>query len=78
LREQLEWEGRDFVEHDVENDPSALKRLLGLAPPGPARVPVLVVDGRVVEIGWQGRSCLVGAGAVCDRAAQPSDDPRPR
>ena len=76
LRAQLEWEGRAFVEHDVERDPRALERLLRLAAASPARVPVLVVDGAVVEIGWQGRSCLVGAGGSCDVPPRPDDESR--
>jgi glutaredoxin 3 len=27
---------------------------------GQRAVPVLVEEGRVVQIGWQGRSCIVG------------------
>jgi glutaredoxin 3 len=29
--------------------------------PGQRRVPVLVEDGRVIQIGWQGHGCTVGA-----------------
>jgi mycoredoxin len=58
LREHLDWEGADFVEHDVEADPEALARMLELTG-GRRAVPVLVEDGRVRQIGWQGRSCLV-------------------
>jgi glutaredoxin 3 len=58
LREHLLWEGGDFVEHDVESDPEALARMLGLTG-GRRAVPVLVEDGRVKQIGWQGRSCFV-------------------
>ncbi|HEX4959562.1 MAG TPA: glutaredoxin [Thermoanaerobaculia bacterium] len=57
LREQLEWDGRDFAEHDVEEDGEALARMIALT--GQRTVPVLVEDGRVVQIGWQGRGCLV-------------------
>jgi glutaredoxin 3 len=59
LREQLEWDGRDFDEHDVEADAAALARMVQLT--GQRTVPVLVEDGRVVQIGWQGRGCIVGA-----------------
>ena len=58
LREHLLWEDADFVEHDVESDPEALARMLALTG-GQRAVPVLVEDGRVKQIGWQGRSCRV-------------------
>ncbi len=58
LREDLEWRRRDFVEHRVDEDPEALARMLELTG-GRASVPVLVEDGRVTRIGWQGRSCPV-------------------
>jgi len=58
LREQLEWDGRDFADYDVEADPEALARLAALHP-GPLTVPVLVEDGQVVQVGWQGRGCGV-------------------
>lgn len=58
LREHLLWEDVDFVEHDVESDPQALARMLELTG-GQRAVPVLVEDGRVKQIGWQGRSCMV-------------------
>jgi glutaredoxin len=59
LREQLLWDGRDFVEHDVLADPAAFARLAGLTER--RTVPVLVEDGRIVQIGWQGRGCPVSA-----------------
>src|SRR5277367_6336902 len=58
MRDWLEFRGCDFVEYDVENDPAALDRMKALAG-GQRAVPVLVEAGRVVEIGWQGRSCIV-------------------
>ena len=61
LREHLEWNGVAFVEYDVETDAAARARLLELI--GRASVPVLVEDGRVKEIGWRGRCCVVGASA---------------
>lgn len=57
LREQLEWDGRDFDDHDVETDAAAFARMVALTG-GRTSVPVLVEDGRVVQVGWQGRSCL--------------------
>ncbi|MGH7719175.1 MAG: Uxx-star family glutaredoxin-like (seleno)protein [Gemmatimonadaceae bacterium] len=64
LREQLQWEQRDFVEYDVEADDAALRRMMALTG-GQRTVPVLVEEGRVAQIGWQGRGCVVsppGAG----------------
>jgi mycoredoxin len=58
LREHLLWGNVDFEEHDVESDPAALERMLALTG-GQRAVPVLVEDGRVKQIGWQGRSCMV-------------------
>lgn len=58
LREQLEWQGREFTEHDVEADPEALARMLALTG-GRAVVPVLAEGGRVTQIGYQGRTCPV-------------------
>ena len=58
LREHLLWEGRDFIEHDVETDQAALRRMLELTG-GQRTIPVLVVDGEVTQIGWQGRGCTV-------------------
>jgi glutaredoxin 3 len=51
-------EGRPFVEYDVEADPEALSRMVALTG-GQRIVPVLVEDGRVVQIGWHGRGCFV-------------------
>jgi len=54
----LEWKRCDFVEYDVEADTAARGRMRELAA-GQRGVPVLVEDGKVVQIGWQGRSCFV-------------------
>ena len=59
MREWLEWKRSEFVEYDVEEDPSARERLLALVQ-GQISVPVLVEDGRVVQIGWHGRACVLG------------------
>ena len=59
LREELVDGGREFVEFDVEVDLSARTRLLEFTR-GSALVPVLVEDGRVVQIGMQGRGCYIG------------------
>ena len=58
LREDLEWRGVEFAEFDVESDRAALARMLALTK-GERTVPVLVEDGRVVEIGFRGRGCIV-------------------
>lgn len=60
MREWLEWKRSAFVEYDVEADPAARQRMRALAA-GQRSVPVLVEDGKVVQIGWQGRSCMVDA-----------------
>jgi glutaredoxin len=57
LREKLEWDGREFVEHDVEADPAAFARLQALTG-GQRAVPVLVEDGRVLHVGFEGRTCM--------------------
>jgi glutaredoxin 3 len=59
MREWLEWNGRDFEEYDVERDAAALGRLRR-ATGGQSTVPVLLEDGKVAQIGWQGRGCSVG------------------
>jgi glutaredoxin 3 len=58
MRDWLEWRGAEFVEYDVEVDAVALHRLRALAG-GQLTIPVLVDDGRVVRIGWQGRGCVL-------------------
>jgi glutaredoxin 3 len=58
MREWLELRGSDFVEYDVEADRGARDRMRTLV--GTQRtVPVLVEEGAVVLIGWQGRGCTV-------------------
>jgi mycoredoxin len=60
LRDDLEFRGRTFVEHDVEADAEALRRMMALSG-GAGGVPILVEDGRVVQVGYEGRSCYVAA-----------------
>ena len=60
LREQLRWRRVPFIEYDVEQDAEARARLeavLGAR----CGVPVLMEDGRVTEVGWRGRTCLIAA-----------------
>jgi glutaredoxin len=59
LREWLEWKGSEFTEYNVEADESARERLHQLAQP-PFTVPLLVEDGEVIQVGWQGRGCVFG------------------
>ena len=58
LREHLLWSRVEFTEYDVDTDVTARARLIALTSGHPA-VPVLVEDGRVSAIGWQGRSCAI-------------------
>jgi glutaredoxin len=58
VREWLEWRRCDFVEYDVEADPVARRRMRELAG-GQRNVPLLVEDGKLIQVGWQGRSCVV-------------------
>jgi glutaredoxin len=58
MRDWLEWLGCEFVEYDVDADAMARRRLRDLAG-GQRNVPVLIEDGKVVQVGWQGRSCMV-------------------
>jgi len=58
MREWLEWKRSEFVEYDVEADPGARRRMHQIAS-GQRTVPILVEDGKVVEVGWQGRGCII-------------------
>jgi glutaredoxin len=58
MRDWLEWKRSEFVEYDVEADPVARGRMREVAG-GQRNVPLLVEDGKVVQVGWQGRSCIV-------------------
>jgi glutaredoxin 3 len=57
-RDWLEWNYQDFVEYDVESDREALVRMLALTA-GQRTIPVLVEEGKVTQVGWQGRGCVV-------------------
>jgi mycoredoxin len=61
LRDDLDFRGRTFTEYDVEADDAARLRLRALS--GGGAVPVLVENERVVQIGYEGRSCYVDAPA---------------
>jgi glutaredoxin len=58
MRDWLEWKRSEFVEYDVEADPVARGRMREVAG-GQRNVPLLVEDGRVIQVGWQGRCCVV-------------------
>ena len=57
-REDLEWRGMDFVGYDVEKDQQARMRMLELTG-GTRTVPVIVEEGKPVQVGWMGRGCAV-------------------
>jgi glutaredoxin 3 len=57
-REDLEWRGVDFVEYDVERDRDAYERMLELTG-GNRTVPVIVEEGKPVQVGWMGQGCFV-------------------
>ena len=62
LREWLEWTRCDFIEYDVDADPEARERMHAFDS-GLRTVPVLVEDGRVIQVGWRGHGCIVDAGS---------------
>ena len=57
-REDLEGRRVDFVEYDVEQDRGAYERMLELTG-GNRTVPVIVEEGKPVQIGWMGQGCFV-------------------
>jgi len=59
MRDWLEWKGSEFTEYDVEQDAKALARMRQLGK-APYIVPLLVEDGEIIQVGWQGRGCVVG------------------
>jgi glutaredoxin len=58
MRDWLEWKRSEFVEYDVEADPAARTRMREIAR-GERTVPILVEDGKVVQVGWQGHGCMI-------------------
>jgi glutaredoxin 3 len=60
LREWLEWNRREFREYDVEADAEARARMR-VIDKTMRTVPLLVEDGKVIQVGWQGRGCIVGS-----------------
>jgi mycoredoxin len=57
MREWLEWKNCEFVEYDVESDAQARERLIEVS--GQRSVPVLLENGKVSRVGWQGRACVI-------------------
>ena len=57
-REDLEWRGVEFVEYDVEKDAKAREEMLEITG-GNRTVPVIVDADGSVQVGWQGRGCVV-------------------
>jgi len=60
LREWLEWTRKQFIEYDIDTDAEARERLRSLDS-SLLTVPILVEDGQVIQVGWHGRSCVVGS-----------------
>jgi len=58
MREWLEFRGTEFIEYDVDADRAARERIRALAS-GQRTVPILVEDGKVLQIGLQGRGCVL-------------------
>lgn len=59
MREWLELRRALFEEYDVDTDPAARRRLRALAG-SQHMVPMLVENGRLIQVGWQGRGCSFG------------------
>lgn len=60
LRDWLEWTRREYREYNVDTDPQAYARARALCN-GALAIPMLVEDDKVIQIGWEGRSCMVMA-----------------
>jgi glutaredoxin 3 len=58
MRDWLEFRRKDFVEYDVEVDREARQRMREMTG-GQRSVPLLMEDGKVSQIGWQGRCCML-------------------
>ena len=59
VRERFEWDGTEYIEHDVDADAGARARLIELLGPN-AIVPAVIESGRITEVGVDGRGCYVG------------------
>jgi hypothetical protein len=58
MHDWLEWLGHDVIEYGVERDRAARERMRSISV-DLHTVPVLVEEGKVVQVGWQGRGCTV-------------------
>jgi glutaredoxin 3 len=58
LREWLEWNRRNFEEYDLDADSEARARVQSLGS-DVQMLPVLVENGKIVQVGWQGRGCMM-------------------
>ena len=58
MRDWLVWKRSEFVEYDVEADTAARKRMREISG-GQRTVPILVENGKVVQVGWQGHGCMI-------------------
>jgi len=58
LIEELEWQSVVFTYYDVDVDKDALEQMMLLTQNGRS-IPVLVEDGKVKSVGYQGRSCII-------------------
>ena len=58
MRDSLEFRRQEFVEYDVEADTTARQRMRDLTG-GQRSVPILIEDGKVSQVGWQGRCCML-------------------
>ena len=52
-------DGSPWFIHGVAFDAAANERMMDLNG-GTRNVPVLVENGKVIQVGWQGRSCVAG------------------
>ncbi len=59
MRDWLDFRRCEYTEYDVDHDAEARARMEALTN-GQRTVPVLVEDGKVTHIGWQGHGCVVG------------------
>jgi glutaredoxin len=62
LREWLQWNRREFVEYDIESDVTARDRLRAIDN-SLHTVPILIEGGKVIQVGWHGRGCVMGPGS---------------
>lgn len=58
LQEELDWQSRPFTTYYVDEDAEARDRLARLVDK-PHMVPVLVENGEVTQVGYNGRGCYI-------------------